>query len=57
MAKWSIRDLWGHLTEKKQLNPEMRSMLQNLDGVYEPKASASGESQQASDQANQRNAS
>ena len=38
MAKWSIRDLWGRLTQKRQLNPEMRSMLLNLEGVYDPKA-------------------
>jgi hypothetical protein len=29
------------------MNPEMRSMLLKLDGVYEPKPSASGESQAA----------
>ena len=46
MAKWSIRDLWGRLTQKKAMNPEMRNMLLSLDGVYEPKASASGESAQ-----------
>jgi len=38
MSKWSIRDLWGRLTQKKQLNPEVRSMLLNLEGVYDPKA-------------------
>ena len=38
MAKWSIRDLWGRLTQKKAMNPEMRNMLLSLDGVYEPKA-------------------
>ena len=38
MSKWSIRDLWGRLTQKKQLNPEMRSMLLNLEGVYDPRA-------------------
>ena len=47
MAKWSIRDLWGRLTQKKAMNPEMRNMLLNLDGVYEPKPSASGQSQQS----------
>jgi hypothetical protein len=46
MAKWSIRDLWGRLTQKKAMNPEMRNMLLSLDGVYEPKPSASGESEQ-----------
>jgi hypothetical protein len=37
MAKWSIRDLWGRLTQKKQMNPEMKNMLLSLDGVYDPK--------------------
>jgi hypothetical protein len=37
MAKWSIRDLWGRLTQKKAMNPEMRNMLLSLDGVYDPK--------------------
>jgi hypothetical protein len=45
MAKWSIRDLWGRLTQKKTLNPEMRTMLMSLDGVYEPQASASDDRQ------------
>jgi hypothetical protein len=39
MAKLSVRDLWGRLTQKKALNPEMRNMLLKLDGVYEPKGS------------------
>ena len=56
MAKWSIRDLWGRLTQKKQLNPEMRSMLLNLDGVYDPKTSAAGESQRTSEQAHPKDA-
>jgi hypothetical protein len=51
MAKWSIRDLWGRLTQKKAMNPEMRNMLLKLDGVYEPKASAAAESQQTPEQA------
>jgi hypothetical protein len=51
MAKWSIRDLWGRLTQKKAMNPEVRNMLLKLEGVYEPKASASGESQQSPEQA------
>ena len=38
MPKWSIRDLWGRLTQKKALNPEMKNMLLSLDGVYDPKA-------------------
>jgi hypothetical protein len=46
MAKWSIRDLWGRLTQKKAMNPEMRNMLLKLDGVYQPKAPASGEAEQ-----------
>jgi len=37
MAKVSIRDLWGRLTQKKAMNPEMRNMLLSLDGVYDPK--------------------
>ena len=51
MAKLSIRDLWGRLTQKKALNPEMRSMLLSLDGAYEPKPLAPGESQQTTDRA------
>ena len=35
MAKLSIRDFWGRATQKKELNPEVRDMLLNLDGVYE----------------------
>lgn len=35
MAKLSIRDLWGRATQKKQMKPEVRSMLLDLDGVYE----------------------
>jgi hypothetical protein len=53
MAKWSIRDLWGRLTQKKAMNAEMRNMLLSLDGVYEPKASASGESAQTPEQPQQ----
>ena len=41
MTKWSIRDLWGRLTQKKELNPDMRSMLLDLDGVYETAMSTS----------------
>ena len=44
MPKWSIRDLWGRLTQKKALNPEMRNILMSLDGVYDaekPGAAAS----------------
>jgi hypothetical protein len=51
MAKLSIRDLWGRLTQKKAMNPEMRNMLLKLDGVYEPKPASSGESQQTPEQA------
>ena len=35
MAKLSIRDFWGRATQKKELNPEVRDMLLNLDSVYE----------------------
>ena len=51
MAKWSIRDLWGRLTQKKAMNPEMRNMLLKLDGVYEPKQPVSGVSEQSPEQA------
>ena len=37
MAKWSIRDLWGRITQKKAMKPEVRSMLLDLDNVYEPR--------------------
>ena len=37
MAKWSIRDLWGRMTQKKAMKPEVRSMLLDLDSVYEPR--------------------
>jgi hypothetical protein len=40
MAKWSIRNLWRRHSERKTLNPEMRTMLTSLDGVYDPKAPA-----------------
>ncbi len=43
MAKLSIRDLWGRATQKKELNPEVRDMLLNLDGVYEPRESVEDE--------------
>jgi hypothetical protein len=35
MLKRLIRDLLGKRTEKKALNPDVRGMLLNLDGVYE----------------------
>jgi hypothetical protein len=38
MPKWSIRNLWSRHSERKTLNPEMRTMLTSLDGVYDPKA-------------------
>jgi len=47
MSKWSIRDLWGRLTQKKALNPDMKNMLMSLDGAYEPKDS--GDTQASSD--------
>jgi hypothetical protein len=31
----SIRDLWGRATQKNAMKPEVRSMLLDLDGVYE----------------------
>lgn len=37
MANWSIRDLWGRITQKKAMKPEVRGMLLDLDGVYEPR--------------------
>ena len=40
MTKWSIRNLWSRHSERKTLNPEMRTMLTSLDGVYDPKAPA-----------------
>jgi hypothetical protein len=39
--KWSIRDLWGRLTQKKEMKPEVRNMLTSLDGVYEHRPAAS----------------
>jgi hypothetical protein len=53
MAKLSIRDLWGRLTQKKAMNPDMRNMLLKLDGVYEPKATVSGEAAQTSERPQQ----
>ena len=35
MVKLSIRYLWGRATQKKEIKPEVRSMLLDLDGVYE----------------------
>lgn len=31
----SIRDLWGRTTQNKEMKPEVRNMLLDLDGVYE----------------------
>jgi hypothetical protein len=45
MAWWSVRDLWGRLTEKKGMKPEVRSMLLELDGVYEPRAERAAEAE------------
>ena len=39
MVKRLLRDLWEKRTERKALNPEVRTMLESLDGVYEPKGS------------------
>ena len=52
MAKWSIRDRWGKLTEKKELKPEMRDMLLRLDGVYQQprESSAAAEDEPAPDE-------
>ena len=38
MTRWSIRDLWGRLTEKKAMKPETRDMLLGLSGIYEQRA-------------------
>ena len=38
MPKWSMRNLRSRHSERKTLNPEMRTMLTSLDGVYDPKA-------------------
>ena len=38
MTRWSIRDLWGRLTEKKAMKPETREMLLGLSGIYEQRA-------------------
>jgi hypothetical protein len=49
MAKLSIRDLWGRATQKKEMNPEVRNMLLDLDGVYdrpEPVATEQDDEQQ-----------
>jgi len=35
MVKLSIRDFWGRATQKKEMKPEVRNMLLDLDGVYE----------------------
>jgi hypothetical protein len=46
MPKWSIRDLWGRLTQKKAMKPEVRDMLLSLDGVYEQPAPESSSGRQ-----------
>jgi hypothetical protein len=38
--KWSIRDLWGRLTQKRAMKPEVRDMLTSLDGVYKQRSTA-----------------
>jgi hypothetical protein len=35
MVKLSIRDFWARATQKKEMKPEVRNMLLDLDGVYE----------------------
>jgi hypothetical protein len=42
MVKLSIRDLWGRATQKKEMKPEVRSMLLDLDGVYERREPVAG---------------
>jgi hypothetical protein len=37
-----IRDFWGKRTEKKAMDPGVRTILESLDGVYEPKRPAPG---------------
>jgi hypothetical protein len=40
MVKLSIRDFWGRATQKKEMKPEVRNMLLDLDGVYERREAA-----------------
>ena len=49
LRRW-IRDLWGKHTEKKALTPEVRSMLVDLDGVYEQNGSGDSRQIAASEQ-------
>ena len=49
LGRW-IRDLWGKHTEKKALTPEVRSMLVDLDGVYEQNDSGDSRPVAASEQ-------
>ncbi len=49
LRRW-IRDLWGKHTEKKALTPGVRSMLVDLDGVYEQKNSSDSKPAAASEQ-------
>ena len=48
MVKRLLRDLLGKRTERKALNPEVRTMLESLDGVYEPKSSRAASSRDSS---------
>jgi hypothetical protein len=53
MAKWSIRDLWGRITQKKAMKPEVRSMLLDLDSVYEPRKAVDPERDEQHDEPRQ----
>jgi hypothetical protein len=48
MVKRLLRDLLGKRTERKALNPEVRTMLESLDGVYEPKSSGTAATRDSS---------
>jgi hypothetical protein len=48
MVKRLLRDLLGKRTERKALNPEVRTMLESLDGVYEPKRSSAAPTRDSS---------
>ena len=48
MVRRLLRDLLGKRTERKALNPEVRTMLESLDGVYEPKSSRAASSRDSS---------
>ena len=52
---WSISDLWGRLTQKKAMKPEVREMLTSLDGVYEQQPVTVSQSSAAPPQRNENN--